>query len=1675
MRSTNVIVRKKNWPQMKVFRLMMVIVICLPSILAARPATLSSATVLEKILDPEDLLKEVSDLNQLQDEACDQISNLINPVKETFPLHSIEYSNMSNVILNELYTRWISNPTGYSFVEQEVLGWDITNIQTPEQAVSIHETTSEDGRKTTVTTIYSERPYLKILDSGDSFIDDIIVPVLPENGGTGAYVPEYATITKRINFGWILPSAKIDKSFYYSLWGKKEGELSLETMTGARLKVWVKFDFQFHLLFPVEVTICYPTRIFEGQAYEFNCTVVPINDPAMKEFKFLINAEAGWNVKAGLWLAPEVPPVCLRGGGYHCHDSCCSQLCFFEGTIFEYCLPEVCIPCNCHWHCAGEDELWFQLMGKKFSLADELGKGKRYTALSGDYKTPLGSDPLSLSLPLDIDILDIIGHVVRPLGILAEFFSLELGLGTADIYGDAVRAKMSILSDVEEDRDVAFADEAGETARMKFTIPDSEQTPNVKFSVTQFEYDFKRIEFNPYFYAGFDDIEIDPPPADLPFPLGFIDLPPITLPLRDEWGGYTHYFEKFDIPAEASIDSKFAYYSDGISVTEDYSAIYDFTMDVRDWYSGYTPYGYIQRYLIDLSNPNLNNQQNDVIKLSVSGLPEGYEAEFDAPQGEYRLSGESPTVEEQAPQSVWSDEYPKWAINTVYSPFGADGINRALLTISKTGSTDAPPGEWPIDIIANSTQRVNHNLLDPAIIKNAILDVSEFHGIDFQLVDTLYDEILVFPGTYFPIGFFGQNLGNVPDIVNVSASIDLGNSEKTWNEIFTLEPYGSTANQFFSGQFTFTYDRTDLFPSPGVYLLELTVNSSKTALIDVTLRSFLTFTKAYGVESSISPISTTIFANWEQNFTLLINNTGNVLDNITIESHGWDDYLTFPKRITDVSPMNPQEVTISLSIANPGTVSNDTYQFRIIVKSEGAGLNSTTFSFHDVYVTILEPDYVPPGIVQVFKPCIDSVEYPQSPLTFGPRWMAFDEWNDTYTIYINGTVYESGGWTEGIPIQAPVTGINPLPPGLYNVTIAFSDVSNNIASAQTWVRVKPLDTTFPLINPLPGKTVFPVNFSQPQSFYWNCTEENIYNFQILVNGTPVNLTWQYNLCMRFNLYNHTNFKFNYTIHPQTLSEGPWNITFVIQDKSNNIASDTVIITIAGADSAKPSIIPEFPISSANLGYGTKFNITATDAFPDKYTLWVGTTLLSSGAWESGVSLIFNADDIGLMVGDNDLRIDFIDLADNLASYQWTFSFSDIDTPTLLAAPPNLILYEHNYTRLLPPFWSVEDLDPQPGTFTINLDGVTIAQGFWSNANGTLELPIPYLLPGTHHYDAYFRDASGNTLYSPVDLTLYDITKPSIIAVDNIRFEPLYSADWFEFYISELHPAQFSLYRNSTLVNSEPLTGFPYVFVRIIDLSTGSYNYTMVVEDESGNLGQLSIRVHVTDYTPPVIVRPLDMIISEGAPDQVITWKIREANPQTYSLYRNDVLLESGSLTESILIHSLAGLVVGEYTYTLIVSDTHGQSHTSTSYVTVLDMTPPTLSRISDCRFVKNDPNADIVWQVYDLHPSSYFFTINGEAAPIESWDGSEITLHCTGWSEGNYTVLLQVSDLSGNLVSDEIKVEIFLEESKDVEPSRSPGFGFIGIILVLFLSIVILRRKKKPFSRSYICCHKYRR
>ena len=306
------------------------------------------------------------------------------------------------------------------------------------------------------------------------------------------------------------------------------------------------------------------------------------------------------------------------------------------------------------------------------------------------------------------------------------------------------------------------------------------------------------------------------------------------------------------------------------------------------------------------------------------------------------------------------------------------------------------------------------------------------------------------------------------------------------------------------------------------------------------------------------------------------------------------------------------------------------------------------------------------------------------------------------------------------------------------------------------------------------------------------------------------------------------------------------------------------------------------------------------------------------------------------------------------------------------------------------------------------------------------------------------------------ITINDVLIPYIYPIDTLRYEALYTASWFEFYVSERHLDRYELYLNFDLVRQDSISGnFPFILVSYANLAPGNYKYTLRVYDESNNIGEQQVDVYITDSNPPFIVKPTDMILSEESEGHFITWDIIEANPHNYSLYHNQNLLASGILTGSTLITALESLPLGLHEYILIVYDSSGRSHTSSCYVAVVDITPPSITYISDCQFVKGDPNAYLNWEVFDLHPNTYKFYRNDiEVLDEGSWDGSDLMFRLNSWDIGIYELKITVEDTSGNTATDIVKVTILLTEPEYISKksvSTTTGFGFLMCFTLLIL------------------------
>jgi hypothetical protein len=1132
-------------------------------------------------------------------------------------------------------------------------------------------------------------------------------------------------------------------------------------------------------------------------------------------------------------------------------------------------------------------------------------------------------------------------------------------------------------------------------------------TQNLRLSISKLIYTIDKISLDPFLFAGLKNVNFfgfEIPLSDW-IPRLEIPLPRIYLPGFNLVSGYKYSTSGPKVLTSASYN--FAMNVKEISVREGQKL--DATVNTLDHVYHVTLYSAEGR--------------DDTIHFNIPDLPSGYSFKFFPNYAQLDSNG------------------PKTVALVVYSP---DQVLES-------------PGTINFNIVATSKTKKDYKLSNPSITKSVPLTIPEIVNFEFNPVNDWSDPAQVNSNDIIPVEFYVKNLGNVEDTVNIDATLYASDQNHSWSNTLVV-----SRNAIENGAFTFKFALDDVYPFPGLYRMVIQATSQKTPTLSKKHILYFNFTNSYGVEASITPENTTINANQRAEFLLTMKNVGNTFDNFSLMIDAppllaqYLTDLTYPQKISDLSSMQSEEVAITFRLSNAVNVIADLYEFRVSVISEG---DNSAFASLIFQVNILPAETEPPALTYhgPFNTSATLV-FPRSPLDLGLTWSAYDANPGTYDIYINGALFDSNSWINDDPIFVPVTGINDLAEGLYNVTIVFNDGANYVVD-QKWVTIVPTDTVLPSILPTTETITLPVNYINRQEIKWNCTEEFLLNITVYLNDVELPYT---DYSIERNLNSSTNWLTKLIIDPTDLSQGIWNYTLVIQDMSNNIGKSEILINITAPDVSLPSIT-QYPATTKNQNHGETISIVATDEAPERFELYVNSSLEENRTWISNTPIIIDVDKLNLTLGPNDLEIYIFDQAGNYNYYKWTLTLEDIDDPIFLSTPNvETTVEEHTLSRYNAPFWEVYDL--HPGTYSIYRDSSLIEEGNWHLGNNTIRFPVNDLTAGRYNYEAYFTDSSGNTLYSSINLTVEDVVDPFIYSLDPIIFEPLYVADWFEFFILEKHPNTFDLFRNNTNIGSGTVTAdFLTVLTDIGDLATGTYNFSLMVYDESGNVGERSVLVKVTDFTPPLITRPSDIIYSEGKTGNILYWEIQELNPKNYSIYLNDEQIETGTLTTNLTL-SVDNLDIGVHEYVLIVYDHAGLSHTSISYVLVADITKPELNHIADLYIVAGDENAELTWQPSDLHPATYIIQRNGINLIQDDWDGNEITFHVVGWSTGVHTVQLIVRDDSDNEATDTIKIIIYDEQSTTTFSEIEIGDTGISIIYVL-LSIPVLglffRSKKR--------------
>jgi parallel beta-helix repeat protein len=233
-------------------------------------------------------------------------------------------------------------------------------------------------------------------------------------------------------------------------------------------------------------------------------------------------------------------------------------------------------------------------------------------------------------------------------------------------------------------------------------------------------------------------------------------------------------------------------------------------------------------------------------------------------------------------------------------------------------------------------------------------------------------------------------------------------------------------------------------------------------------------------------------------------------------------------------------------------------------------------------------------------------------------------------------------------------------------------------------------------------------------------------------------------------------------------------------------------------------------------------------------------------------------------------------------------------------------------------WIANDLTPNH--YNVSIDGEFETKEDWTG--GAIEVNVDGLDVGTHTVEILVCDELLHFSTDTVIVTVTEITAPTIDSPSDIEYSEGSTGHNITWTPSDSYPDYYIIYRNDSIIDDDEWDGSEIV-VSIDGLSYGVYNYTIFVNDTSGNSAVDTVIVTVLDLTSPTIDHPDDKEIAYGATGLSLTWNPSDLHPASYEILRNGTSVKSGlwNSTDESISMSLDGLEAGVFNFTIIVFDT----------------------------------------------------------------------------------------------------------------------------------------------------------
>ncbi|TXT56113.1 MAG: exported protein of unknown function [Candidatus Thorarchaeota archaeon] len=358
-----------------------------------------------------------------------------------------------------------------------------------------------------------------------------------------------------------------------------------------------------------------------------------------------------------------------------------------------------------------------------------------------------------------------------------------------------------------------------------------------------------------------------------------------------------------------------------------------------------------------------------------------------------------------------------------------------------------------------------------------------------------------------------------------------------------------------------------------------------------------------------------------------------------------------------------------------------------------------------------------------------------------------------------------------------------------------------------------------------------------------------------------------------------------------------------------------------------------------IGWGTpsvSIFWDANDAYPYSYRILKNGTVQESGLWD-GSFIQYNIAET-LELGVHNYTIEFKDWGGRTSTDMVLITVVDHQDPIIDTFGNSA--YQYMTTGHWLNFTCYDD---HPDSYEFYANDALIDSWDWTGED--LGFNIDGYAIGVWNFTLLLNDTSGNMASESAFITVYESANPLNEAPDSYVYQYGTEGHWLNWTLFDVAPDSYEFYVNDELESSGDWTGENLNFP-VDGYGLGIWEFTLFVNDTSGNSAQSTAFVIVEDAEDPVLNDPEDIQYVEGSTDNWIHWQVNDVLPDSYVLYRNGTPVASGSWSNGFLNISIDNLDPGVYRYRLVVSDTSGNTAESTVLVTVAPaIVPPPLSII----------------------------------------------------------------------------------------------------------------------------------